>query len=142
MSTLALSSPIRAHGAAYWTGWTISGLVIAFMLLDAVMKVLAVPLVLDASAALGFDDPSTVRGIGIVLLAATLLYAAPRTAFLGALLLTAYLGGAVATHVRAGNPLVTHTLFGVYLGVFVWGGLYLREPWLRALLPLRGRAIA
>ena len=71
-----------------------------------------------------------------MLLGSTLLYAIPRTAVLGAILLTAYLGGAVATHVRVGSPLFSHTLFGVYLGVIVWGGLWLRDPRIRALLPL------
>ena len=86
------------------------------------------------------------RGLGILLLASTLLYLAstllyiaPRTALLGAVLLTGYLGGAVATHLRLGNPLFSHTLFGVYLGVAMWVGLYLREPQLRRLVPLRVR---
>ena len=66
-----------------------------------------------------------------------LLYAYPRTAVLGAILLTGYLGGAIYVHVRAGSPLFTHTLFGVYLGLLIWGGLYLRDPLVRALMPLR-----
>jgi hypothetical protein len=73
----------------------------------------------------------------VTLLVCTVLYAVPQTAVLGAVLLTAYLGGAVATHVRVGSPQFSHVLFGVYLGLFVWGGLWLREPRLRALLPLR-----
>ena len=77
------------------------------------------------------------RVLGALLLAGTLLFAAPRTAVLGAILLTAYLGGAVAAHVRVGNPLFTHVLFGVYLGVLLWGGLYLRDIRIRALIPLR-----
>ena len=123
--------------AKYWTGWVMSGLVIAFMLMDAVMKLLALPVVLEASGALGFGGADMARTLGLVLFLCTLLYAAPRTAVLGALLLTAYLGGAVATHVRAGNPLFTHTLFGVYMGVLMWGGLYLRDAAVRALIPLR-----
>lgn len=70
----------------------------------------------------------------------TALYAWPRTALLGAILLTAYLGGAVATHVRIGSPLFSHVFFGIYLGLFVWGGLWLRDPRLRALFPLDTRA--
>jgi hypothetical protein len=116
-------------------GWIISGLVIAFLLLDAGMKLLAVPQVLEAGQKLGFPGVTMARGLGIVLLACTLLYLAPRTAVLGAVLLTAYLGGAVATHLRLGNPLFSHTLFGVYVGVAMWAGLYLREPQLRRLLP-------
>ncbi len=118
------------------TGWIVSGLVIAFLLLDASMKLLAVPAVLEAGQELGFPGVSMARGLGAVLLVCTLLYLVPRTAVLGAVLLTAYLGGAVATHLRLGNPLFSHTLFGVYVGVAMWAGLYLRTPRLRRLLPL------
>jgi hypothetical protein len=76
-------------------------------------------------------------GIGCVLIACTLLYLIPRTSILGAILLTGYLGGAVATHVRIGDPLFSHTLFPVYFGVMTWGGLYLRDSRLIALIPLR-----
>lgn len=122
-------------------GWVISGLVIVFLLMDAVMKLLALPVVLETSAPLGFPGAGMARGLGIVLLACTLLYAFPRTAALGAMLTTAFLGGAVATHVRVGSPLFTHVLFGVYVGTLAWLGLYLREPRIRALVPLvtRGR---
>jgi hypothetical protein len=123
--------------AKYWTGWVMSGLLIAFMLMDAIMKLLALPVVLEASGALGFGGAAMARGLGVVLLVCTLVYTAPRTAVLGAILLTAYLGGAIATHVRVGNPLLTHTLFGVYLGVLMWGGLYLRDGSISALIPLR-----
>ena len=118
-------------------GWVMSGLVIAFLLMDATMKLLALPVVLEAGAPLGFAGADMARGLGTVLLICTLLYTMPRTAVLGAILLTGYLGGAVATHLRVGSPLFTHTLFGVYLGVMLWGGLYLRDSRLRALLPLR-----
>jgi hypothetical protein len=113
----------------------LSGLAIAFLIMDSTMKLLALPVVLDASGPLGFAGAGMARGLGIVLLACTLLYVAPQTAVLGAILLTGYLGGAVATHVRVGSPLFTHVLFGVYLGIFVWGGLYLRDSRLRALIP-------
>jgi hypothetical protein len=94
--------------------------------------------VTDASAALGWPtDAATTRGLGLLLLAATLLYAWPRTALLGAILLTGYLGGAVAAHARIGSPLFSHTLFGVYIGLAVWGGLWLRDSRIRALLPIR-----
>jgi hypothetical protein len=78
----------------------------------------------------------TIRTLGTLLLVPTLLYTWPRTALLGAILVTGYLGGAIATHLRIGSPLLTHTLFGVYLALMVWGGLWLRSPRLRALLPL------
>ena len=126
-----------ANRTQFWIGWMISGLVIAFMLMDATMKLLALPVVLEASAPLGFPGAGMARGLGIVLLICTLLCAVPRTAVLGAILLTGYLGGAVATHVRVDSPLFTHTFFGIYLGVMLWGGLYLRDIRLRALLPLR-----
>jgi len=92
--------------------------------------------VLEAGEKIGFPGVSMARTLGLVLLACALLYIFPRTAVIGALLVTAYLGGAVATHVRLGNPLFSHVLFGVYVGVALWAGLYLREPRLRALLPL------
>ena len=114
-----------------------SGLVVAFMLMDATMKLLVLPIVVETGAQLGFVGGEIARNLGIILLACTILYAVPRTALLGAILLTGYLGGAVATHVRVGSPLFSHVLFGVYLGVMLWGGLYLRDTRLRELLPLR-----
>jgi hypothetical protein len=122
---------------SYWLGWGLSGVAIAFFLLDAAMKLLALPVVLEASAEIGFQGEILIRELGIILLLCTLLYAAPRTATLGAILLTGYLGGAVAAHLRVSDPLFTHVLFGVYAGILVWGGLYLRDTKLRAALPLR-----
>ena len=130
---------VRAGGRARTIGWVLSGLMIAFLLVDAVMKLLALPVVLETQAPLGFAGAAIARGLGVLLLACTVLYAAPRTAVLGAILLTGYLGGAVATHVRVGDPLFTHILFGVYMGVLLWLGLYLRDARLRALVPLRAR---
>lgn len=136
--SLALEMHV-ARDRRFWAGWAVSGLVIAFLLLDAVMKLLALPVVLEASAGLGLSATAdTARGLGIVLLVCTLLYAAPRTSVLGAIVLTGYLGGSAATHWRVGNPLFTHLLFGVYIGVFAWGGLWLRDASLRKLIPLRG----
>jgi hypothetical protein len=120
----------------YWMGWAVSGLVIAFMLMDATMKLLALPIVVESGAQLGFAGADTARELGVILLGCTLLYAVPRTAMFGAILLTGYLGGAVATHVRVGSPLFSHVLFGVYVGVLMWGGLYLRDARLRRLMPL------
>jgi hypothetical protein len=121
-------------------GLVMSGLVIAFAFMDAVMKLLAVPAVLEAGSVLGLPGASMARGLGILLLACTILYAVPRTAVIGAILLTGYLGGAVATHVRVGSPLFSHVLFGVYVGVLMWGGLYLRDVAIRQLIPLRARS--
>lgn len=118
------------------SGWIVSGLVAAFLLMDAGMKLLAVAPVLEAGAKIGYPGVAMSRALGALLLVGTLLFIAPRTAVLGALLVTAYLGGAVATHVRLGNPLFSHVLFGAYVGIALWAGLYLREPRLRALLPL------
>jgi hypothetical protein len=121
------------------TGWVLSGLVIAFMLMDASMKLLTLPVVLEAGAALGLPGASMARGLGILLLVCTALYIVPRTTVLGAILLTGYLGGAVATHLRIGSPLFSHILFGVYVGVLMWGGLYLRDDGIRRLIPLQAR---
>ena len=119
-------------------GWALSGLVMLFFVMDGVMKLIMPPPVIEATAALGWPtDPATLRTLGILALVPTLLYAVPRTAVLGGILLTAYLGGAVATHVRIASPLFSHILFGVYLGALLWAGLWLRDPRLRALTPLR-----
>jgi hypothetical protein len=122
---------------SYWIGWALSGLVILFLAMDAVMKLLALPVVLQTSGELGFPGADMARALGIVLAICTGLYAFPRTSLLGAILVTAYLGGAVATHVRAGSPLFTHVLFGVYVGVVMWAGLYLRDAALAGLFPFR-----
>jgi hypothetical protein len=120
------------------TGYALSALVVLFLLMDAVMKLMAMPIVLTTSAQLGYPGTADMaHGLGILLLGCIVLYVIPRTAILGAVLLTAYLGGTVATHLRVGNPLLTHMLFGVYLGVFIWGGLFLRDAALRALFPWR-----
>jgi hypothetical protein len=122
-----------------WAGRGLSGLAIAFFAMDGAMKLANLPVVAETSAQLGWPaDRGTIYTLAALLLGSTLLYAIPRTAMLGAILLTGYLGGAVATHVRVGSPLFSHVLFGVYLGIIVWGGLWLRDPRLRALIPLRG----
>jgi hypothetical protein len=131
---------VEPYGRSFWIGWGMSGLVIAFLLMDATMKLLALPIVLETSGSLGFAGADMARGLGALLLVCTVLYAVPRTALLGAILLTGFLGGAIATHVRVGSPLFSHVLFGAYLGVLMWGGLYLRDLRLRALLPLRTRS--
>jgi len=128
----------RRAGPSLWAGRTLSGLVIAFCLMDGVMKLVHPQFVIDATKGIGWPaDPTTLALLGVVLLAAAALYALPRTAVLGAILLTGYLGGAVAAHVRHADPLLTHDLFGVYLGVLVWGGLWFRDVRIRALLPFR-----
>ena len=121
---------------ALWTGYGLSALPTLFLLMDSVMKLLKLEVVVKTTVQLGFPE-SVIVGLGIVLLACVILYVIPGTSVLGAILLTGYLGGAVATHVRVGDPLFSHVLFPVYLGVLVWGGLFLREPRLRQLMPLR-----
>lgn len=123
--------------AAIWTGRAISGLVIVFMIFDGVTKVLKVPQVLQASARLHLSIADTV-GIGIVLLICTALYAIPRTAIFGAVLLTAYLGGAVAVQLQAQSPLFENA-FPVIFGVLVWAGLFLRDAQVRSIMPLRAQ---
>lgn len=116
-------------------GWTLSGLLIAFLVFDGAIKLPPLQPVTDMMPVLGWPV-ELARMLGIITLVCTALYAWPRTSVLGAILLTAYLGGAVATHVRIGSPLLTHTLFGVYMALFVWGGLWFRDPRIRALIPL------
>jgi hypothetical protein len=120
-----------------WAGRTMSGLVIAFLTFDVVIKFVtpAPPPVLEAFARLGWP-PSLAPVLGILLLVSTTLYAIPKTSVLGAILLTGYLGGAIATHLRVGDPLFSHVLFPTYLGVLLWGGLYLRDERLHTLIPL------
>src|SRR5262249_25127307 len=137
MQPIDQTAPIS--NGALWTGRVMSGLVIAFLLLDAGMKLIPLDVVLEASAQLGLPA-HLARPLGIILLICTLLYALPNTSVLGAILLTGYLGGTVITHLRVGSPLFTHMLFGIYLGLLLWGGIYLRDPRVRALIPLRREA--
>jgi hypothetical protein len=117
-------------------GRALSGLVTAFLLVDAGTKLVAPQFAIDNSPPLGWElDTPTMYTLAVLLLIPTLLYIWPRTAVLGAVLITGYLGGAIATHLRMESPLFTHTLFGVYLGLMVWGGLWLRSPALRSVFP-------
>jgi hypothetical protein len=119
-----------------WTGRIMSALPALFLLVDGIGKLIKPAPVVEGTVQLGYPE-SVLLGLGIVLLTCTVLYVIPRTAILGAILLTGYLGGAIATHVRVGSPLFSHILFPVYLAVLIWGGLYLRDERLRALIPLR-----
>jgi len=125
---------MEGRGKMWWTGFAMSAVVVLFLFMDSGMKLAAVQPVLEAGQQIGFPGAAMARKLGAVLLVCTLLYVWPRTSLLGAILVTGFLGGAVATHVRLGNPLFSHVLFGVYVGVLMWGGLLLREPRLRALL--------
>lgn len=122
---------------AIWAGRALSGLVILFLLGASVTpKLLGMKAATGALTGLGWD-PRHAFALGLIELACTLFYAVPRTSVLGAVLTTALLGGAIATNWRADQPLLSHTLFGVYLGLALWGGLWLRDPALRAILPVR-----
>jgi hypothetical protein len=117
-------------------GRIMSAVPILFLLFDSVIKLMKIDAVVKGFGELGYS-PDIAVGIGTLLLVCVILYAIPQSSVLGAILLTAYLGGAVATQVRVGNPLFSHVLFPTYVGALIWGGLYLREGRLRALLPLR-----
>jgi len=127
--------PVSKKGV--WAGRILSGLVVLFLIPDGIFKFIKPAPVVDAFAHVGLPLDISVT-LGILLLLCTALYAIPPTSVLGAILLTGYLGGAVATHLRVGDPLFSHILFPVYLGVLLWLGLYLREKRLRALIPFRG----
>lgn len=124
----------RVSGAAI-AGWILTGLASALLLLDAVMKFVQPVEVVETTILLGYEK-HVILPIGVTLLVSTLLYLLPQTAVLGAILLTGYLGGAVATHVRAADPIAI-ILTPAIVGVVVWIALYLREPRLRALAPFR-----
>jgi len=117
-------------------GTIMSGIAILFLLVDSIGKLIPLAPVVEGSLQLGYPE-STIRVIGIILMICVIAYAVPRTSVLGAILLTGYLGGAVATHLRVGSPPLTHTLFPIYVGVLIWGGLMLRENRLKGLVPLR-----
>jgi DoxX-like family len=123
--------------AALWTGRVLSGLVILFLTVDGAIKLVPIQPVIDSMRELGYPTSvSFARFIGVVTLVGTALYAWPRTSLLGAVLLTGLMGGAIATHLRLDHPLFSHTLFGIYLGLFLWGGLWLRDERLRQVLPI------
>ena len=131
-STLPLPAS-SSRPLARWGGRVLTGLPVLFLSLDGVFKVLRHPEVLKASATLGIPESITLT-IGVILLSCVALYVVPRTAPLGAVLLTGYLGGAVFVHLRVGDPLFSHTLFPVYVGAMVWAGLFLRDERVRNLL--------
>ena len=136
MTAIAVDAPVSKP--ARWMGGILSGLVILFMLFDGAIKLVPWPVVTETMDRIGYgSSESLARSLGVITLACTVLYAIPPTSILGAILLTGYLGGAMASHLRIGSPLFSHTLFGLYIGLMVWGGLWLRNRSLRALMPLR-----
>ena len=136
MSTIAETAPVSKP--ALLLGRVLSGLVIVFLLFDGAIKLVPWPIVTETMDRIGYGSSETLaRSLGAITVACTVLYAIPPTSFVGAILLTGYLGGAMASHLRIGSPLFTHILFGFYLGLMLWGGLWLRDGRLRALLPFR-----
>jgi hypothetical protein len=125
-ATYAATEGSQATHGRRWTGLALSGVAVMFLLFDSVGKLLKVAPVVEGTAQLGYPE-STIVPIGVILLICVVTYIVPRTAILGAVLLTGYMGGAIATHVRVGSPLLTHVLFPVYVSVLVWLGLYLRD---------------
>ncbi len=126
----------RRAPTALWVGRILSGLAALFMLFDAAIKVLELPVAVQGTTQLGYPE-SVVFGLGVIQLVCLAVYLVPRTSVLGAILWTGYLGGAIATHVRLGNPLFSHILFPTYVAAFLWLGLWLRDERLRAVLPFR-----
>jgi hypothetical protein len=119
-----------------WTSRIMSGLVVLFMVFDSVFKLIESQVAIDGTVELGYAEHPLVP-IGILALISTILYVIPTTSVLGAVLLTGYFGGAIATHVRLDNPLFSHILFPTYLAILMWGGLWLRNERLRYLFPIK-----
>jgi len=119
-----------------WAGYIVTAIPVLFLLMDTVGKFVRPEAVVKGTIELGYPE-TVIIPLGIILLVSVIIYVVPATSVLGAILLTGYLGGAVATHVRIGNPLATHILFPVYIGILVWLGLYLRDTRVRELLPIR-----
>lgn len=119
-----------------WAGFILTAIPVLFLVFDVVIKLVVIEPVVESFTRLGYPA-SIARGIGILEAACLALYLIPRTSVLGAVLLTGFLGGAIATHVRVGDPFLTHSFFPLYVGLLIWAGLYLREERLRALLPER-----
>src|SRR6266700_5570089 len=131
MPTIAETAPVSKP--ARWTGRVLSGLVILFLLFDGTIKLVPWPVVTETMDRIGYGSSETLaRSLGLITVVCTILYATPPTSILGAILLTGYLGGAMASHVRIGSPLFSHFLFGSCLGLMVGGGLWLRDGSLRA----------
>lgn len=138
-SVNAGTRPVLSIGAAglskakVWGGRCISGVCVLFLLFDSLAKLLMATPVVEATDKLGYPT-STIVPIGATLLICVVIYAIPRLAVVGAVLLTGYLGGAVATHLRVGDPLFSHVLFPIYFAVLIWGGLYLRDRRVRSMI--------
>jgi hypothetical protein len=137
---LTAATPTRsASRGRLWTGRVLSGIPALFLAFDAAIKLACPPFVVEANARIGYPT-SAIVALGVVLATCLALYLIPRTAILGAVLLTGYLGGAIATHVRVSDPLFSHVLFPIYVAILLWGGLYLRDGRLRGVFARPVRA--
>jgi len=136
MGGVMVQTDLQTSKSTIWIGRIVSGLPALFLLVDGAMKLVKPAVVVEATTKLGYSE-SLIVPIGIILIACTLLYLIPTTSVLGAILLTAYLGGAVATHVRAAEGGVFPIIFPIIFGALLWLGLYLNDTRLRALIPLR-----
>lgn len=130
-SAASPKNPSRRASKSVIAGRVITGIALLFMTFDAMVKLTGAKEAVEGTAQLGFD-PGVLLPLGLIQLACLVLYVIPRTGALGATLVTAYLGGAVAIHVQQGNPLFTHILFPVYVATLLWGGLFLRDARVRA----------
>jgi DoxX-like family len=130
---MVISTSPQASRLQRRMGLALTGLVVLFLLLDAGMKLVPLPQVTDTMRTLGFaDSVGLSRGLGVLMLVITVLHVIPKTSALGAVLLTGYLGGAMAIQLRVGAPVLTHLLFGAYVACLMWAGLLVRSPRLRA----------
>jgi hypothetical protein len=136
MTTITATAPAASGKGMTIAGWSLSGLFIAFMIFDAGIKLIGHPEVAKSAAQLGLPQGSGFA-IGVMEAVILILYVVPRTAVLGGLFVAALMGGTCAVHLLNGNPLFSHMLFGPYLAIFAWGGLWLRDARVRALIPLR-----
>ncbi len=136
MSTQSLAPALPISNYKLWIGHVLSGIVVLFLLFDAVIHLMRIPPVVEAFAQLGLPLSLAVP-LGIVELICVATYLFPKTSLLGAVLLTGYLGGAIAIQARVGNSLFGETLFPLYVGILLWGGLFAREEKLRAIFSLR-----
>ncbi|UTP40153.1 DoxX family protein [Phenylobacterium sp. LH3H17] len=132
---MSLSKAFQSRPARI-VSWVLTGLVGLFMAMDCGIKLAKIPQVTESFHRLGYSGDISL-GLGLTELAIMILYLTPRTAVLGAILMTALLGGAITSHLRVGDPWPSHILFGVYIGVMAWGGLFLRDPRLRDIMPFR-----
>ena len=134
MEATIQTSPISK--GKLWTARIMSGIAVLFLVFDCAIKLIKESHAVEGTVQLGYPESSVVI-IGIIETICLALYVTPRTSILGAILMTGYLGGAIATHVRLENPLFSHVLFPIYIAILLWGGLYLHDRQLQALVPFR-----